>query len=168
MPPKTEDEAVGCLQFAEEFVSRYGPVHPEFFPGSLENAIKEACMKPARERRLLALYLHHDRSVFSNVFCTEILCRESVIQILATYFILWGWDLTCAFNKEKWVFKFYKYLQLTVLIFRFFKSFEKELGLMAAAQIKDIPDDGLPSIIIINRVRSGLEIMSVIQGKKKF
>lgn len=44
-----EDETAGCLHFAEEFTNRYGALHPEFFPGTLEDAIKEACMKPARE-----------------------------------------------------------------------------------------------------------------------
>lgn len=51
VPDKVEDETVGCLHFADEFSSRYGPIHPEFFPGSLEDAIKDACMKPAREVR---------------------------------------------------------------------------------------------------------------------
>lgn len=44
-----EDETAGCLHFSDEFTSRYGALHPEFFPGTLEDAIKEACMKPARE-----------------------------------------------------------------------------------------------------------------------
>ena len=44
-----EDETAGCLHFSEEFANRYGALHPDFFPGTLEDAIKEACMKPARE-----------------------------------------------------------------------------------------------------------------------
>lgn len=49
VPDMVEDETAGCLHFAEEFTNRYGALHPEFFPGTLEDAIKEACMKPARE-----------------------------------------------------------------------------------------------------------------------
>lgn len=44
-----EDETAGCLHFSDEFTSRYGALHPEFFPGTLDDAIKEACMKSARE-----------------------------------------------------------------------------------------------------------------------
>ena len=43
------DEAMASIKFAEEFANRYGRPHPEFFPGTLDDAIKESCIKPAKE-----------------------------------------------------------------------------------------------------------------------
>ena len=56
------------------------------------------------QRRLLAVYLHHDGSVLTNVFCTQLLGFESVLQCLNNHFVVWGWDLTHESNKLKWVF----------------------------------------------------------------
>lgn len=147
IPDMVEDETAGCLHFSEEFTNRYGALHPEFFPGTLEDAIKEACMKPARERRLLAVYLHHDGSVLANVFCTQLLCCESVIQCLTANFVVWGWDLTFEWNNLK-----------------FLASVTNTLGAMAALQIKNIPQERLPAIIIISRIRSATEISAVVHG----
>lgn len=44
-----EDETVGTLHFAEEFEKRYGPNHPQFYTGTLEEAIQEACGKPPKD-----------------------------------------------------------------------------------------------------------------------
>lgn len=44
-----EDETAGCIHFADQFTNRYGECHPEFFPGSLDEAVKEACLKPAKD-----------------------------------------------------------------------------------------------------------------------
>jgi len=53
------------------------------------------------QRRLLAVYLHHDGSVLTNVFCTQLLGFESVLQCLNNHFVVWGWDLTHESNKLK-------------------------------------------------------------------
>lgn len=53
------------------------------------------------QKRLLAVYLHHDRSVLSNVFCTQLLCFESVVQYLNTNFLVWGWDMTHPSNRNR-------------------------------------------------------------------
>ena len=53
------------------------------------------------QRRLLAVYLHHDASVLTNVFCTQLLGFESVLQSLNNHFVVWGWDLTHESNKLK-------------------------------------------------------------------
>ena len=73
---------------------RYGPVHPMFFIGSLADAVKEATGGLAATRKPLLLYLHHDRSILSNVFCSQLLCSESIVNYLSLNFICWGWDLT--------------------------------------------------------------------------
>ena len=49
MPEGIEDEAMAAIHFAEGFANRYGPCHPMFFPGSLDDAMKEACHQPARD-----------------------------------------------------------------------------------------------------------------------
>ena len=43
------DETMAAIKFSEEFTNRYGRPHPEFFPGSLDEAIKQSCLKPAKE-----------------------------------------------------------------------------------------------------------------------
>lgn len=49
VPDNVEDEIVGSISFSEQFTARYGPVHPAFYQGTLEDAIKEACAKPAKD-----------------------------------------------------------------------------------------------------------------------
>jgi len=55
------------------------------------------------QRKLLAIYLHHDQSIFSNVFCSQVLCAESLVSFLSVNFVIWAWDLTHASNREKYV-----------------------------------------------------------------
>lgn len=49
MPENVVDEVMGTLHFAEQFEKRYGSAHPEFFTGTFEDALKESCLKPAKE-----------------------------------------------------------------------------------------------------------------------
>jgi len=49
VPNNVEDETAGCIHFADQFTNRYGECHPEFFPGSLDEAVKEACLKSAKD-----------------------------------------------------------------------------------------------------------------------
>lgn len=49
MPENVVDEVTGTLHFAEQFEKRYGSAHPEFFAGTFEDALKESCLKPAKE-----------------------------------------------------------------------------------------------------------------------
>lgn len=49
VPDNVDDETIGSIQFVENFVERYGPQHPMFFQGSLEDALKEACRPSARD-----------------------------------------------------------------------------------------------------------------------
>jgi len=147
-----EDESLNETEasesFAAEFISRYGEIHPVFFIGSLEDAIKNSCAAPIRERRPLAIYLHHDNSVLANVFCSQILCAESVVNYLSSNFVTWGWDLTFESNKAK----------LLTMVTRHF-------GSVAASTIRNFKADQLPVLIVITRQRGINEVSSVIQGK---
>ena len=42
-------ETAGTVQFAENFVTRYGDCHPMFFQGTMEEAFREATSKPAKD-----------------------------------------------------------------------------------------------------------------------
>lgn len=42
---------MGSITFSEQFTQRYGPIHPAFYQGTLEDAQKEACNKPAKDVR---------------------------------------------------------------------------------------------------------------------
>lgn len=53
------------------------------------------------QRKLLAVYLHHDDSILANVFCSQILCSETVVDYLSSNFITWAWDLTSEANKAR-------------------------------------------------------------------
>ncbi|CAH1113595.1 unnamed protein product [Psylliodes chrysocephalus] len=147
IPENVEDEIVGSITFSEQFTARYGPVHPAFYQGTLDDAIKEACSRPAKDRKILAIYLHHDASVLTNVFCTQLLGFESVMQMFENNFILWGWDITFESNRRR--------LQLSVTT---------SLGTTAAMSLRNIPVDRLPVIILITKIRSTIEIFSVVYG----
>ncbi|CAG7826609.1 unnamed protein product [Allacma fusca] len=134
------NETAGTVQFAENFVARYGDCHPMFFQGTLEEAFREATNKPARDRKLLALYLHHDGSVFSNVFCTQILCAESIVSYVANNFVVWGWDVTHESNRQ---------LLLT--------SVQRTFGDTGIAQIRSFDQERYPVIFLVSRVRSQTE-----------
>lgn len=54
------------------------------------------------QRKLLAVYLHHDGSILSNVFCSQALCQVSVVDYLTANFVVWGWDLTHEANKARY------------------------------------------------------------------
>lgn len=147
MPDNVDDEIIGTLHFAKEFELRYGKEHPNFFTGKFDDAIKESCLKSPKDRKLLAVYLHHDNSVLSNVFCTQLLGCETVQQLLKENFITWGWDFTYENNKDK-----------------FFQSVISSLGVMGCETIRNIDIDTLPVLIIIMRLRSTTEIFTIVHG----
>jgi hypothetical protein len=57
------------------FLFRYGANFAPFFHGGLQEALTEAFDAPGRgamERRPLAIYLHNDTSVASNIFAQNV------------------------------------------------------------------------------------------------
>jgi hypothetical protein len=56
------DEAMGAIKFSEEFSNRYGQPHPSFFPGSLDDAIRESCNQPAKEVKRGSCQVSPDRA----------------------------------------------------------------------------------------------------------
>ena len=94
------DDLESQEKFMKRFRDRYGETHPTFYLGNFAEAIESSCGLPASDRKLLAIYAHHDRSVFANVFCETILCSEHVLNILNSNFVFWGWDCTLDSNKK--------------------------------------------------------------------
>lgn len=147
IPVDVEDEVMGVIHFCEEFRNRYGSCVPMFYQGSLEDALKESVQLPAKNRKLLAVYLHHDGSVLSNVFCSQALCQISVVDYLSANFVVWGWDLTHEANKAR-------LLNLVTTHF----------GAIASTTVRSFSVDKLPALLVITRTRGTIEVLSVIYG----
>lgn len=118
-----------------------------FFHGSLSDAVKEACHKPARERKLLLVYLHHDNSVLTNVFCGQLLGHESIVNLLLENFVVYGWDLSIESNANL-----------------FLTSISIAVGPSAAVTVRSIPVEHMPTILLVAKIRSQCEVFSVIHG----
>lgn len=135
----------------------------------MEEALNEACHKPAKDvsrtdaqqsfrslivlsldfmqRKLLAIYLHHDGSVLTNVFCDRLMKCDTIMQTFEHNFILYGWDLTHESNKNL-----------------FLSSLSACAGSTALITVRNTPAVRLPAILIIGKSRSVCEVLSVIYG----
>lgn len=143
----TEEEILGCLQFVTNYRDRFGH-GPNFFEGTLEDAVKTSCStKSAKDRKLLAIYLHHDRSVLSNVFCGQLLNNQNIIQQLAETYVIYGWDLTYESNKNM-----------------FLSSLTACVTDSASLQIRNTPINQLPIIMILRKHRATCEVADIIHG----
>ncbi|XP_017049788.1 FAS-associated factor 1 isoform X2 [Drosophila ficusphila] len=150
IPNNTDDETSGSTQFVENYKLRYGDPHPEFFVGSLESAKQLACQRPAKERKLLAIYLHHGKSIQINVFCDQLMKHESIIQTFREKFVLYGWDMTYESNKDM-----------------FLSSLTACISSNASLTARNIKLDKLPAIMLVGKSRqlgSNCEVLSVIHG----
>ncbi|XP_027883911.1 FAS-associated factor 1 [Xiphophorus couchianus] len=147
MPENSENEADALLHFTAEFSSRYGETHPMFYIGSLEAASQEAFYGKARDRKLLAIYLHNDESVLSNVFCSQMMCADSIVSYLSQNFITWAWDVTKEANKAR----------LLTMCTRHF-------GSVVTQTIRTYKTDQFPLLLIVMGKRTSNEVLNVIQG----
>lgn len=85
--------------------------------------------------------------MLSNVFCTQLLGFESVLQTFEASFVVWGWDMTNEANKNKLL-----------------TSIASNLGPVATMTIRNIAVEKYPVLILIMRMRSATEIFNVIHG----
>lgn len=145
MPETSLDDGVAAAHFAREFANRYGPCHPVFFQGSLSEALQASCQKPCRERKPLAIYLHHDESVLTHIFCTQLLCSEAIVAYLALNFVTWAWDLTQESNR-----------------LRFLATVGGSLGPAVSVAVQSTALDCLPALVVVTRVRSATEVLTLI------
>jgi hypothetical protein len=140
------DEFSCTNSIVEEFTNRYGPVVPLFFVGTLEEAIKEALLCPAKDRKLLGIYLHSDHTVFCNIFCSKTLCDENVINFVSSNFVLWPWDIS---NKEHEEY--------------FYETCSKYLGSVVLSNLRNNKEK-FPVFLVVTRVRSNNEVAAIIEG----
>jgi len=147
LPDDFGDDALAGIKFGEEFCNRYGHPSPHFFPGSLDDALKESCSKNSEERKMLAVYLHHDNSVLTNVFCTQVLCADASIGLLSENFVTWGWDLTFSSNKR-----------------RLLDMINRHFGSVAASTLRNFEMEKFPLVILVAKLRGNLEILQIIHG----
>ena len=146
------DYSVGTMQFMQEFQIRFGEQTPIWFIGTMEDAAKEAygTATKAMERKMLGkksnqkrkiilqkvtsnlvVYIHNERSIQSNIFCTQILCASSINEFLLENCIVWGFDVTNLNNKQ--------------LIY---SQVERMFGGRVASGLKRMSDDEYPVIIV--------------------
>uniref|UniRef100_H3DDG4 Fas (TNFRSF6) associated factor 1 n=1 Tax=Tetraodon nigroviridis TaxID=99883 RepID=H3DDG4_TETNG len=147
MPENSDNEADALLHYTAEFSSRYGENHPMFYIGTLEAASQEAFYGKARDRKLLAIYLHNDDSVLSNVFCSQMMCADSIVSYLSQNFITWAWDVTKEANKAR----------LLTMCTRHF-------GSVVTQTIRTYKTDQFPLLLIVMGKRTSNEVLNVIQG----
>jgi FAS-associated factor 2 len=140
------DELAGTYSFLEQFTERYGPIVPLFFIGKLEDAIKEALLCPAKDRKLLAIYLHSDHTVFCNIFCSNTLCDQNVINFTSQNFVIWPWDISVKEHEK-----------------HFHETCSKHLGSGFVSSLKSLKDK-FPLFLIVTRVRSTNEVVAIIEG----
>lgn len=185
VPEGIEDETMAAIHFADRFAQRYGDCHPMFFQGSLDDAMKEACHQPAKnvrhsissrykntfyhtlflQRKLLAVYLHHDGSISTNVFCSQVLCTESVVSFLTSNFIIWGWDLTLPSNYHKYVQYFSRRHETLITLFsRLLNMVAKHFDGLASRTLRNFVVDKWPLMLIVTRSRATNEVLAMIPG----
>ena len=112
---------------------------------------------------MLAVYLHHDSSVLTNVFCTQVIlqcwawliwtnlsicqqvfCAEAVLGLLSQNFVTWGWDLTYSSNKQ-----------------RLLDMISRHFGSVASATIRNFSIEKLPLVILVAKLKGNMEIIQV-------
>jgi len=135
------------IQFQHNFVERYGDVHPPFYVGPLKNAIEEAGGSRAAERRPLLLYLHHDSSVLTHIFCSQILCSQQLVSYVTHNFVTWPWDMSHESNRQRFV---------NMLVLHF--------GNSAASTVSKYRDSDYPLLLIVMKSKAGLEVCSILQA----
>ncbi len=149
MPIVYDNDYEATENFASEFSVRYGPLMPLFFIGTIDDAIRDAFLCRAKDRKLLGIYLHSDKTVYCNIFCSKVLCDESVAEFLNSNCLVWPWDMTLEKNQVK----FYDYCA-------------KHLGSLAVHSLKNCKSK-FPVFLIVTRMRSSNEIFAIVEGNLK-
>ncbi|XP_002734494.1 FAS-associated factor 1-like [Saccoglossus kowalevskii] len=147
LPTQVDDITDALVHFSREFTNRYSETHPMFYLGPIEGAFREAFSGSAKDRKLLAVYIHHEKSVQSNVFCSQVMCAETVVSYLSQNFVTWAWDITGDENKAKLL-----------------NWCTNHFGSVAATTVREFRTDQFPLLLVIMKIRSNTEVFSVLQG----
>ncbi|CAF0948374.1 unnamed protein product, partial [Didymodactylos carnosus] len=147
IPDRCTNELSGLENFIRVFQKRYMTSGPILYMGSLESAIQGSLYSPIGQRRPLAIYLHHDRSICANVFCSQVLCSDTIVEYLENNYVLWAWDLTFDSNR-----------------IRFIESLKKHVSTAYATRFHTMDIESFPLIVIVARQRGNLEVINIIEG----
>ncbi|CAF3956685.1 unnamed protein product, partial [Rotaria sp. Silwood1] len=101
VPEGCTNEAFGLEHFSHVFHARYGSTGPILYIGPVDQTIQDSLYASIHTRRPLAIYLHNDQSVCANVFCSQVLSADSILEYLANNYVLWAWDVTYDGNRKR-------------------------------------------------------------------
>ncbi|XP_070070795.1 FAS-associated factor 1-like [Drosophila takahashii] len=138
----------GSYSFAYKYKMRFGHPIPEFYAGELGDAFKKTCSEPYDKKKILAIYLHHDDSILTNIFCHRVLKAEKILNVLKHNFIVYGVDLT---KKTPAV--------------EFFGRLKSLISLEASSMAEGIVLDKLPAFMLVSQdIGDTHPLVSVIHG----
>ncbi|CAF4955675.1 unnamed protein product, partial [Rotaria sp. Silwood1] len=100
VPEGCTNDTFGLEHFSHVFHARYGSTGPILYIGPLDQTIQDSLYASIHTRRPLAIYLHNDQSVCANVFCSQVLSADSILEYLANNYVLWAWDVTYDGNQK--------------------------------------------------------------------
>ncbi|CAF2397266.1 unnamed protein product [Rotaria sp. Silwood2] len=101
IPDQCKDESAGIDHLVKCLNYRFH-AYPIVFMGSLRQALIEALSpKQMSERRPFLIYVNNDKSIYTNLFCKQLLCNEKIIEYLMNNYVLWAWDVTFKSNEQK-------------------------------------------------------------------
>ncbi|CAF3870124.1 unnamed protein product [Rotaria magnacalcarata] len=100
IPDDCKDEVKGLEHLIKCLDFRFN-AYPAVFMGTFKQAVQETfSSKEINDRRPCLLYVNNDKSVYSNLFCKQLLCNEKMIDYLMNNYVLWAWDVTFKSNEQ--------------------------------------------------------------------
>ncbi|VDO04401.1 unnamed protein product [Rodentolepis nana] len=119
-----------CLQnFSEAFAQTLGIQRPS-------------------ERKPMLIYLHHDRSIASNIFCSKVLCSNVMSTFLeGNNLQIWPWDVTSEAGRGA-----------------FLSFLEPRLSHLASEIVHLDGLESYPLLIMICKVAGAYEVAAIITG----
>lgn len=76
--------------FLLSFEAQYGMVHPTFFEGSFQDAVRRG----KRDTKFVLVYIHSPVHGDTDMFCRQTLSSDAVAEFVSTNFVVWAGDVT--------------------------------------------------------------------------
>lgn len=96
---------------------------------------------------MLAIYIHNEKSISANIFCSQILCSTAIVTFLSENCISWGFDITEYENKV-----------------RVYNQIDKMFGSQMASSLRRMADDEFPILILASGKGSTNEATDIVKG----
>jgi hypothetical protein len=87
------DYVAATTEFAREFEKKYctaTSLYPHFFTSSFEE-VRDIAKSTGK---FMMLYVYDGNDSEAELFCSQILCSEAIVQFFQVYCLCWGWDRT--------------------------------------------------------------------------